>query len=84
MELFKKLCKKWFDRGLSLDYISGSVNFSHCIHISGLGRCYALLLASRGASVVVNDLGVSRSGEGTSAKAADIVVKEIIDKGITL
>jgi NAD(P)-dependent dehydrogenase (short-subunit alcohol dehydrogenase family) len=49
--------------------------------ISGLGRCYALLLASRGASVVVNDLGGSRSGEGQSAKAADIVVQEIRAKG---
>ena len=46
----------------------------------GLGRSYALLLASRGASVVVNDLGGSRSGEGQSTRAADIVVKEIIGK----
>ena len=30
----------------------------------GLGRSYALLLASRGAAVVVNDLGGSRSGDG--------------------
>ena len=43
----------------------------------GLGRCYALLLASRGASVVVNDLGGSRSGEGQSSAAADQVVREI-------
>ena len=47
----------------------------------GLGREYALLLASRGASVVVNDLGGSRSGEGSSSKAADIVVNEIKSKG---
>ena len=43
----------------------------------GLGRSYALLLASRGASVVVNDLGGSRSGEGKSSGAADKVVQEI-------
>lgn len=43
----------------------------------GLGKVYALAFASRGASVVVNDLGVSRSGEGTSSKAADVVVDEI-------
>ena len=42
--------------------------------LSGLGRAYALLLASRGASVVVNDLGGSRSGEGKDSKAADVVV----------
>jgi NAD(P)-dependent dehydrogenase (short-subunit alcohol dehydrogenase family) len=28
----------------------------------GLGRAYALLLASRGAKVLVNDLGVSTTG----------------------
>ncbi|KAI1283199.1 Peroxisomal multifunctional enzyme type 2 [Halotydeus destructor] len=47
----------------------------------GLGREYALLLAERGASVVVNDLGGSRSGEGSSQKAADLVVNEIKAKG---
>lgn len=47
----------------------------------GLGKAYALLLASRGASVVVNDLGGSRSGEGQSSKAADEVVSEIRSKG---
>ena len=43
----------------------------------GLGREHALLLAARGASVVVNDLGGSVSGEGSSASAADAVVSEI-------
>ena len=43
----------------------------------GLGRSYALLLASHGASVIVNDLGGSRSGEGKSSTAADQVVQEI-------
>ncbi|MDJ0499090.1 MAG: SDR family NAD(P)-dependent oxidoreductase [Acidimicrobiia bacterium] len=43
----------------------------------GLGREHALLLASRGASVVVNDLGGSVSGEGSSESAAAAVVSEI-------
>ena len=40
----------------------------------GLGRTYALLLASRGAKVVVNDTGGTLKGEGTSAGPADEVV----------
>src|ERR1700753_4338220 len=47
----------------------------------GLGRAHALLLAARGAKVVVNDLGGSPTGEGTSASAADKVVAEIKDRG---
>jgi len=43
----------------------------------GLGRSHALLLAARGARVVVNDLGGSVHGEGKSASAADKVVDEI-------
>ncbi len=43
----------------------------------GLGRDYALLLASRGAKVVVNDLGTSRRGEGTDLSMAQAVVDEI-------
>src|SRR6266436_3834006 len=43
----------------------------------GLGRSHALLLASRGARVVVNDLGGSFTGEGKSSSAADKVVDEI-------
>lgn len=43
----------------------------------GLGRAYALLLASRGAKVVVNDPGVSRHGEGGDAGPAQDVVGEI-------
>lgn len=43
----------------------------------GLGRAYALLLAARGASVVVNDLGGSMHGEGAATTAADRVVDEI-------
>jgi len=44
---------------------------------NGLGRAHALLLASRGAKVVVNDLGGGRHGGGNSSEAADKVVAEI-------
>ena len=47
----------------------------------GLGREYALLLAARGAKVVVNDLGGSYKGTGESAKVADLVVAEILQAG---
>jgi 3-hydroxyacyl-CoA dehydrogenase/3a,7a,12a-trihydroxy-5b-cholest-24-enoyl-CoA hydratase len=43
----------------------------------GLGRSHALLLASRGARVVVNDLGGASTGGGKSSEAADRVVAEI-------
>jgi NAD(P)-dependent dehydrogenase (short-subunit alcohol dehydrogenase family) len=43
----------------------------------GLGREYALLLASKGAQVIVNDPGVSIKGEGIDAGPADAVVREI-------
>jgi NAD(P)-dependent dehydrogenase (short-subunit alcohol dehydrogenase family) len=44
---------------------------------NGLGRAHALLLASRGAKVVVNDPGGARDGRGDSHAAADKVVAEI-------
>lgn len=44
---------------------------------NGLGRSHALFLASRGAKVVVNDLGGSVAGTGGSSAAADGVVAEI-------
>ena len=47
----------------------------------GLGRSHALLLASRGAKVVVNDLGGSTAGEGKSSESADLVVEEIKQAG---
>lgn len=47
----------------------------------GLGRSHALLLASRGAKVVVNDLGGSRDGSGGGSEMADAVVTEIVDAG---
>ena len=47
----------------------------------GLGRAEALELARRGASVVVNDLGVSLEGAEGSEQPADDVVKEIEAEG---
>ena len=43
----------------------------------GLGRSHAMLLASRGAKVVVNDPGGSVDGTGGAAAVADTVVAEI-------
>ena len=50
---------------------------------AGLGRCHALLLASRGAKVVVNDPGVAVDGSGSSTAIADQVVAEITAAGGT-
>lgn len=47
----------------------------------GLGRSHALLMAERGAHVVVNDLGGSPDGTGMSSGPADAVVAEIVDAG---
>ncbi len=47
----------------------------------GLGRLYALELAQRGASVVVNDIGVTMHGDEADSTVADRVVKEISDQG---
>ena len=44
---------------------------------NGLGRAHALLLARRGAKVVVNDPGGARDGRGGGHAAADKVVAEI-------
>src|SRR5438094_4031 len=43
----------------------------------GIGRCEALLLASEGAKVVVNDLGGDWAGEGKDDRPAQQVVDEI-------
>lgn len=43
----------------------------------GLGREHALLFASEGASVVVNDLGAAGDGSGSDIGPADEVVREI-------
>ncbi len=47
----------------------------------GLGRQHALLLASRGALVVVNDLGGAVDGSGSDTSAAQRVVEEIRGAG---
>ena len=49
----------------------------------GIGRSYARLLASRGARVVVNDLGGSMEGTGADGAVASTVVAEINDAGGT-
>jgi len=43
----------------------------------GLGRAYSLLLAARGAKVVVNDPGGGLTGDGVDAGAVDDVVRRI-------
>ena len=47
----------------------------------GLGRLYALDLAQRGASVLVNDAGVTMRGVGADPSVADQVVAEISGLG---
>ena len=47
----------------------------------GLGREHALLLASRGARVVVNDLGGSVTGDGAGGDAANDTAQEIKNSG---
>lgn len=50
--------------------------------VTGMGREHALLLASRGAKVLVNDAGVStfKGGSGSSGPAEE-VTREIIEAG---
>ncbi len=48
---------------------------------NGLGKAYALELGSRGARVVVNDLGGAVDGSGSGNTPADEVVNEIIANG---
>ncbi len=47
----------------------------------GIGRAHALLLADRGASVVVNDLGGSMDGAGADTGVAAAVASEIVAAG---
>src|SRR5438046_8688531 len=47
----------------------------------GIGREIALLCATEGAKVVVNDPGVAADGSGTSAAPAEEVVEEIKKRG---
>lgn len=47
----------------------------------GLGRAHALLLAERGAAVVVNDVGATLDGAGAELTPAEQVIKEITEAG---
>ena len=47
----------------------------------GIGRSVAMLLASEGASVVVNDLGAAVDGSGPGVGPAHEVVAEIVEAG---
>lgn len=47
----------------------------------GLGRSYALMLAARGAKVVVNDVGGSLTGDGADAGPVQQVADEIVAAG---
>jgi NAD(P)-dependent dehydrogenase (short-subunit alcohol dehydrogenase family) len=47
----------------------------------GLGRSHALLMAARGAKVLVNDVGAELDGIGADTAVADGVVKEIREAG---
>jgi NAD(P)-dependent dehydrogenase (short-subunit alcohol dehydrogenase family) len=49
----------------------------------GMGRAHARLLAERGATVVVNDLGCDMSGNGAKTGPAHSVAEEIIAAGGT-
>ena len=49
----------------------------------GIGRAVAMAAAAEGASVVVNDYGVSIDGSDPTSEVADGVVKEITDAGGT-
>ena len=50
---------------------------------NGLGRSHALLAGRLGANVVVNDVGGSNEGRGTSTAPADFVAEEISAAGGT-
>ncbi len=65
---------------------SGSVRFDGKVYVvtgaaRGLGLAYAKLLASRGASVVMNDLGGSMEGGGRDLSAVQAAVSEVTALG---
>src|SRR4029077_20549116 len=73
---FDNLLKEWRDKGdldgLGLGTCMAFLRFDvrgavGTVGGRGLGRSYALLLASQGAKVVVNDPGGSIAGDGTDA-----------------
>lgn len=48
---------------------------------NGIGRAHALEMARQGAKIVVNDIGTSTDGVGSSREPADKVVEEILEAG---
>jgi NAD(P)-dependent dehydrogenase (short-subunit alcohol dehydrogenase family) len=66
--------------------VSGDLGFDGRVAVisgagGGLGREHALLLASRGARVVVNDIGGPVDGKGAGTPSAQAVVDEIVAAG---
>jgi NAD(P)-dependent dehydrogenase (short-subunit alcohol dehydrogenase family) len=66
--------------------MSGDLGFDGRVAVisgagGGLGREHALLLASRGARVVVNDIGGSVDGTGAGTPSAQAVMDEIVAAG---
>lgn len=48
---------------------------------NGIGRAIAVMMAAQGARVVINDIGVSVTGEGGSASPAEETRQMIVDSG---